>query len=61
MYQPYKVVCKMKYTCDVCGWVYDEADGAEEQGVAPGTKWENVPADFICPVCSVDKDQFSKE
>ena len=51
----------MKYICDVCGWVYSEVDGAEEYGIAPDTKWENVPEDFICPLCGVGKDQFSKE
>ena len=51
----------MKYICDVCGWMYDEADGAEEYNIAPGTKWDNVPDDFLCPVCSVGKDQFSKK
>ena len=51
----------MKYVCDVCGWVYDEAEGCPEAGIAPGTKWEDVPADFECPLCSVGKDQFSEE
>ena len=45
----------MKYVCTVCGWVY------EEGGIAPGTKWEDVPEDFECPVCSVGKDQFEAE
>ena len=49
----------MKYICDVCGWEYDEEEGAPEYGIAPGTKWENVPEDFVCPLCSVGKDQFS--
>ena len=51
----------MKYVCDVCGWVYEEAEGATEHGIAGGTKWENIPEDFICPVCGVDKEQFSKK
>ena len=51
----------MKYICDVCGWVYEEVEGAEEHGIAPGTKWDNIPDDFVCPLCSVGKDQFSKE
>lgn len=51
----------MKYVCDVCGWVYDEAEGCPEAGIAPGTKWEDVPDDFECPVCFVGKDQFSEE
>ena len=51
----------MKYVCDVCGWVYEEAAGAEESGIAPGTKWEDVPEDFTCPLCYVGKDEFSKD
>ena len=50
----------MKYECDVCSWIYDEAAGAEDSGVAPGTKWEDVPEDFMCPLCSVGKDMFTK-
>lgn len=51
----------MKYVCDVCGWVYDEAEGSPENGIAPGTKWEDLPDDFECPLCGVGKDQFSEE
>ena len=51
----------MKYVCIVCGWVYEEAAGSEDNGIAPGTKWKDVIEDFTCPVCSVGKDQFSKE
>ena len=51
----------MKYVCDVCGWVYDEAEGYPEEGIAPGTKWEDVPEDFACPLCQVGKDMFSQE
>ena len=51
----------MKYVCDICGWVYDEDEGYEEGGIVPGTKWEDVPEDFHCPLCMVGKDQFSEE
>ncbi len=51
----------MKYICDVCGWEYDEELGYPEGGIAPGTKWEDVPEDFECPLCMVGKDQFSGE
>ena len=47
----------MKYVCDVCGYVYDPAVGDPENGVAPGTPWE----DWLCPLCAVGKDQFSPE
>ena len=50
----------MKYVCDVCGWEYDEALGAPEHGIAPGTKWEELGEDFECPLCSVAKDMFSE-
>ena len=48
-----------KYICDVCGWEYDPAVGVEDAGIAPGTAWEDVPADFVCPLCGVGKDEFS--
>lgn len=51
----------MKYTCDICGWVYDEAEGYPEDGIAPGTKFEDLPDDFSCPLCGVGKVNFSKE
>ena len=51
----------MKYVCDLCGWEYNEAEGLPEQGIAPGTKFEDLPEDFACPLCSVGKDQFSAE
>ncbi len=43
----------MKYTCLVCGYVYDE----DEKGV----KWEDLPDDWVCPTCSVGKDQFEED
>ena len=49
-----------KYVCDVCGWEYDEALGDEAHGIAPGTKFEDLPEDFECPVCGVGKDSFSE-
>ena len=49
----------MKYVCDVCGWEYDEEKGYPEGGIAPGTKWEDIPDDFECPLCLVGNDQFS--
>ena len=52
---------KMKYVCNVCGWVYDEEVGDPENGIAPGTKFEDLPDDFVCQLCGVDKENFSKE
>ena len=56
-----KEVIKMKYVCELCGWVYDEELGDPDNGIAPGTKFEDLPEDFECPLCGADKDQFSKE
>ena len=50
-----------KYVCEVCGYVYDEAAGDPENGIAPGTKWEDLPADYQCPLCGVGKDEFAEE
>ena len=49
----------MKYVCDVCEWVYDEARGYAAGGIEPGTQFEDLPRDFVCPLCGVGKDQFS--
>lgn len=49
-----------KYVCDVCGWEYDEALGDQDHGIAPGTKFEDLPEDFECPLCGAGKDEFSK-
>ena len=43
----------MKYVCDVCGWEYDEEKGYPEGGIAPGTKWKDIPDDFECPLSSI--------
>ena len=51
----------MKYVCNVCGYVYDETLGDPDNGIAPGTKWEDLPDDFACPLCGVGKDDFSPE
>jgi rubredoxin len=50
-----------KYVCTVCGYVYDPEQGDPDNGVNPGTKWEDVPNDWECPVCGASKDDFEKE
>ena len=50
-----------KYVCDVCGYVYDEELGMPEKGIAPGTKFEDLPEDFVCPLCGVGRISFTKE
>ena len=47
-----------KYICTVCEWVYDPEIGDPEQGIEPGTPFETLPADWVCPLCSVGKDEF---
>lgn len=47
-----------KYICTVCGYVYDPEQGDPDNGVKPGTKWEDVPDDWECPVCGASKDEF---
>lgn len=47
-----------QYQCTICGYIYDEEKGLPDQGIAPGTKWEDIPDDFVCPECGVGKDMF---
>jgi rubredoxin len=50
-----------KYVCTVCGYVYDPEQGDPDNGVKPGTKWEDVPDDWECPVCGASKYEFEPE
>jgi rubredoxin len=47
-----------KYECTACGYIYDPEKGHPDTGVAPGTPWEDVPEDWVCPLCGVDKSEF---
>ena len=47
-----------RYMCLICGFIYDEALGWPEDGIAPGTRWQEVPDDWICPECGVGKEAF---
>ena len=49
-----------KYRCDVCGWEYDESEGLPEHNIPEGTSFEDLPDDFVCPLCGVGKDMFSE-
>ena len=49
-----------KYICKISGWIYDEAQGDPDNGIAPGTKFEDLPADYICPMCGAGKDEFEE-
>ena len=50
-----------KYICDLCGYIYDEELGDPDNGVEAGTKFEDVPESWVCPLCQADKSQFSKQ
>ncbi len=50
-----------KYVCRVCGYVYDQSKGDPDSGIEPGTKFEDLPDDWVCPICGAGKDQFDAE
>lgn len=50
----------MKYECDVCGYIYDTEVGDLESGIEPGTGFDELPEDWVCPVCGVGKEKFSE-
>ena len=49
-----------KYECTVCGYIYDPVQGDPDSGIKPGTPFEDIPDDWVCPICGVTKDQFQK-
>lgn len=50
-----------KYVCSVCGYIYDPEKGDPDSGIKPGTRFEDLPEDWVCPVCGAAKDAFEKE
>ena len=50
-----------KWVCSVCGWIYDEEQGDVAYDLEPGVAFENLPEDFVCPLCGVGKDQCEEE
>jgi len=50
-----------KYVCKICGYIYDPEKGDPDGGIAPGTKFEDIPNDWVCPICGVGKEEFEKE
>jgi rubredoxin len=48
-----------KYVCDICGYIYDPAEGDPDSGIEPGTPFEEIPDDWACPQCGATKSQFS--
>ena len=51
----------MRYVCNLCGWEYDEEKGDPDNGLEPGTAFEELPEDFTCPLCGAGKEDFSSE
>ncbi|MBT9177279.1 MAG: Rubredoxin [Firmicutes bacterium] len=51
----------MRWVCVVCNYVYDPSEGDPESGIAPGTAFEGIHDDWVCPLCGVGKDQFEPE
>ncbi len=49
-----------KYVCTLCTWVYDPETGVPEAGIEPGVAFEDLPEDFVCPVCMADKSAFEE-
>lgn len=49
-----------RYQCQMCGYIYDPEEGDPNQGIEPGTPFEDLPDDWTCPICGVGKDQFKK-
>lgn len=49
-----------KYTCLICGYEYNPTNGDPDNGIAPGTAFADIPADWTCPVCDADKEQFEE-
>jgi rubredoxin len=47
-----------KYQCTVCGYIYNPAEGDPDNGVKPGTKFEDIPDDWVCPLCGASKSEF---
>ena len=50
-----------KYNCLICGYVYDPEEGDPSEGIEPGTAFEDLPDDWVCPLCGVSKDDFEAE
>ena len=57
----FKRTIMKKYICTVCQWVYDPEIGDPEQGIEPGTPFESLPDDYVCPLCGVGKEDFEEE
>ena len=61
LFNSIKTYIMKKYICTVCQWVYDPEVGDPEQGIEPGVAFENLPDDYVCPLCGVGKEEFEVE
>ena len=50
-----------KYECTICGYVYDPAEGDPDNDISAGTEFEDLPDDWVCPVCGAEKSEFEKQ
>jgi rubredoxin len=55
------VMIMNKYRCTVCGYIYDPEKGDPESDIEPGTSFDDLPEDWVCPLCGASKDEFEKE
>ena len=58
--QKERSITMAKYRCTVCGFIYDPEVGDPDGGIAAGTAFEDIPEDWVCPMCGVSKDMFEK-
>jgi rubredoxin len=56
--EPFRNFRMKKYKCMICGYIYDPLEGDPDSGIAPGTAFEDIPLDWVCPVCGVSKEDF---
>ncbi len=49
-----------KYVCDICDYIYDPVEGDPDNGVDPGTPFEKLPEDWVCPLCGASKEDFTE-
>ncbi|GAG49848.1 unnamed protein product [marine sediment metagenome] len=47
------------WECEVCGFIYSQSEGLPEEGIKPGTAWDDIPDDWCCPECGVAKEDFT--
>jgi rubredoxin len=56
-----KEILMQRYVCEVCGYIYDPEEGDPDGDIEPGTPFEQLPEDWVCPMCGASKDEFSPE